>query len=41
MTDAEPRSATISPARLAGDLRSVDNRDCPSRTDSLGAALAE
>ncbi|OBG56311.1 hypothetical protein A9X03_14335 [Mycobacterium sp. E1715] len=41
MTDAEQRSATISPARLAGDLRSVDNRDCPSRTDSLGAALAE
>jgi uncharacterized membrane protein len=26
---------------LAADLRSADNRDCPSRTDYLGAALAE
>jgi uncharacterized membrane protein len=26
---------------LAADRRSADNRDCPSRTDSLGAALAE
>lgn len=41
MTEDSPRSATISPARLAADLRSVGNRDCPSRTDSLGAALAE
>ena len=41
MTDAQQRSATISPCPLAADLRSVDNRDCPSRTDSLGAALAD
>lgn len=26
---------------LAGDRRSADNRDCPSRTDVLGTALAE
>jgi uncharacterized membrane protein len=25
---------------LATDLRSADNRDCPSRTDVLGSALA-
>lgn len=41
MTEASPRSATISPVRLAADLRTVGNRDCPSRTDSLGAALAD
>ncbi len=33
--------ATISPEPMAADRRSVDNRDCPSRTDYLGAALAE
>ncbi len=32
--------AAISPRRLATDLRSADDRDCPSRTDFLGAALA-
>ncbi|UQX11004.1 glycosyltransferase family 87 protein [Candidatus Mycobacterium methanotrophicum] len=31
---------TISPRPLAADLRSADHRDCPSRTDFLGAALA-
>ncbi len=31
----------ISPVPMAADRRSVDNRDCPSRTDYLGAALAE
>ena len=31
---------TISPCPLAADLRSVDDRDCPSRTDFLGAALS-
>ncbi|MEE6178343.1 glycosyltransferase family 87 protein [Mycobacterium sp. 050134] len=49
MTDAEPSSATgaqtpsatISPQPLAPDLRSVGNRDCPSRTDFLGVALAQ
>lgn len=41
MTGAEPTSATISPQPLASDLRSAGNRDCPSRTDVLGAALAE
>ncbi len=40
MTDAGP-PATISPQPLAADLRSVANRDCPSRTDVLGATLAE
>ncbi|UXA18129.1 glycosyltransferase family 87 protein [Mycobacterium sp. SMC-4] len=29
-----------SPARPAEDLRSLDDRDCPSLTDTLGAALA-
>jgi uncharacterized membrane protein len=32
--------AAISPRRLATDLRSADDRDCPSRTDFLGAALS-
>ncbi|MEZ0354401.1 glycosyltransferase family 87 protein [Mycobacterium sp. pR1184] len=41
MTGAQQQSATISPRTLADDLRSADNRDCPSRTDSLGAALAD
>ncbi len=41
MTDARQESAAISPLPLATDLRSADNRDCPSRTDFLGAALAE
>jgi uncharacterized membrane protein len=30
-----------SPARPAEDLRSLDNRDLPSRTDTIGAALSE
>ncbi|MGH3597916.1 MAG: glycosyltransferase family 87 protein [Mycobacterium sp.] len=38
MTGAE--RATISPRRLAADLRTADDRDCPSRTDVLGAALS-
>jgi uncharacterized membrane protein len=33
--------ATISPVRLAADLRAADDRDCPSRTDVLGAALSD
>ncbi|OBG28720.1 glycosyltransferase family 87 protein [Mycobacterium sp. 852002-51057_SCH5723018] len=41
MTGAHPDSATISPLPLAADLRSADNRDCPSHTDVLGAALAD
>lgn len=41
MTGAQQPSATISPRPLAADLRSVDNRDCPSRTDFLGAAFAD
>ncbi|WAJ45278.1 glycosyltransferase family 87 protein [Mycobacterium sp. Aquia_216] len=41
MTGAQQESATISPRPLAEDLRSADNRDCPSHTDSLGAALAD
>lgn len=31
----------ISPGPLAEDLRSADDRDCPSRNDFLGAALAD
>jgi uncharacterized membrane protein len=34
-----PRS-TVSPQPLAEDLRSADDRDMPSRTDPLGAALS-
>ncbi|MCV7100442.1 glycosyltransferase family 87 protein [Mycobacterium palustre] len=41
MTEAQREGATISPVPLAADLRSADNRDCPSRSDVLGAALAE
>ena len=41
MTGAANQRATISPRPLAVDLRSADNRDCPSRTDTLGAALAD
>lgn len=37
----EERSATVSPQPLAADLRSDDDRDLPSRTDFLGAALSE
>ncbi len=32
---------TVSPQPLAADLRSADDRDLPSRTDVLGAALSE
>ncbi len=32
--------ATVSPQPLAEDRRSADDRDLPSRTDTLGAALA-
>jgi len=41
VTDAGRRNVTISPLPLTADLRSADNRDCPSRTDPLGAALAD
>ncbi|OBA72019.1 hypothetical protein A5641_08755 [Mycobacterium sp. 1554424.7] len=41
MTGARQHGNTISPQPLAADLRSADNRDCPSRTDVLGAALAD
>jgi uncharacterized membrane protein len=41
VTGAQQESATISPRPLAGDLRSVDNRDYPSETDTLGAAFAD
>jgi uncharacterized membrane protein len=40
VTVAETDRADISPRRLAGDLRSADDRDFPSRTDFLGAALS-
>jgi uncharacterized membrane protein len=38
---AETSRATISPRPLAADLRTADDRDCPSRTDFLGAALSD
>ncbi|MBP1818308.1 DUF2029 domain-containing protein [Mycobacterium sp. OAE908] len=38
MTEPEPE--TVSPARLADDRRSLDDRDLPSRTDTIGAALS-
>ena len=41
MTGVEGSSAALSPLPLAADLRSVDNRDCPSRNDFLGAALSQ
>jgi uncharacterized membrane protein len=41
VTGAAEHGATISPQRLAADLRSAENRDCPSRNDFLGGALAE
>jgi uncharacterized membrane protein len=37
----ERSSTVVSPQPLAGDLRSLDDRDLPSRTDVLGAALSE
>jgi uncharacterized membrane protein len=40
VTLAETDRGGVSPRRLAGDLRSADDRDCPSRTDVLGAALS-
>ncbi|SPM33785.1 Uncharacterized membrane protein, partial [Mycobacterium rhizamassiliense] len=41
VTGDEQSGPTISPRPLAADLRSVANRDCPSHTDSLGAAFAD
>ncbi len=38
MTEREP--ATVSPLPLAADRRSLDHRDLPSRTDTIGAALS-
>ena len=36
----EPEPATVSPGPLARDRRSLDDRDLPSRTDTIGAALS-
>ncbi len=41
MTDFEAPGLDESPAPLARDVRSLDGRDLPSRTDTLGAALSE
>jgi uncharacterized membrane protein len=38
---ARRECAVVSPQPLAADRRSLDERDFPSRTDELGAALAE
>ena len=46
-TEGEHRAArgslrsTVSPQPLAADVRSVDDRDLPSRTDALGGALSQ
>ena len=40
MIGQDPNRSTVSPAPLADDLRSDDARDFPSRTDTIGAALA-
>jgi uncharacterized membrane protein len=40
VTGVRSSRPAISPRRLAADLRSADDRDCPSRTDVLGAALS-
>jgi uncharacterized membrane protein len=37
----EPTRATVSPQKLAADLRSADDRDLPSRTDTIGSALSQ
>jgi uncharacterized membrane protein len=37
---SEPSRPTVSPEALAEDLRSDDDRDLPSRTDTIGAALS-
>ncbi|TQR84365.1 DUF2029 domain-containing protein [Mycobacterium hodleri] len=39
-TTSGPLASVVSPAPLAEDLRSDDARDLPSRTDTIGAALA-
>lgn len=36
-----PPAQDVSPAPLAEDLRSFDQRDLPSRTDTIGAALSD
>ncbi len=36
-----PPGSTVSPQRLAADLRSDDDRDLPSRTDGLAASLSQ
>jgi uncharacterized membrane protein len=41
VTDTGRARTTVSPAPLAADLRSADDRDLPSRTDILGAALSQ
>ncbi|KUI24893.1 glycosyltransferase family 87 protein [Mycobacterium sp. GA-2829] len=41
MDDERARAEWVSPAPLARDPRSADDRDLPSRTDTIGAALSE
>ncbi|WP_372489378.1 glycosyltransferase family 87 protein [Candidatus Mycolicibacterium alkanivorans] len=41
MIDGGAGRATASPQPLAADLRSADDRDFPSRTDTLGSALSD
>ncbi len=40
-TDSPAARATVSPVPLAADLRTADDRDLPSRNDTLSAALSE
>ncbi len=39
--NGQVQPVTVSPLPLAADLRTDDDRDLPSRTDSLGSALAD
>jgi uncharacterized membrane protein len=40
VTGADTKRPTISPRPLAADLRTAEDRDCPSRTDALASALS-
>jgi uncharacterized membrane protein len=41
VVESPARSAVLSPLPLARDVRSLDDRDLPSRTDTIGASLSE
>jgi uncharacterized membrane protein len=41
VVESPARPAVLSPLPLARDVRSLDDRDLPSRTDTIGASLSE